>query len=150
MLTNLTRCRRWDAGGCEQVSTAPTSLLMTASRASSCGKTLTPSIATWPLVNPTSLASPGVTSRTRSKQVPTTWGRWDGRQRLQPLAMKIGGERRGGGRRVCDDRPRYFYRESPCVRCRQAQEICNALRAEDNIVNNIPVGPYNLSLGDLP
>mmetsp|Transcript_45077 Transcript_45077/g.141899 ORF Transcript_45077/g.141899 Transcript_45077/m.141899 type:complete len:877 (-) Transcript_45077:118-2748(-) len=43
---------------------------------------------------------------------------------------------------------RYFYRESPCVRCRQAQEICNALQAEDKIVNNIPVGPYNLSLGD--
>mmetsp|Transcript_19225 Transcript_19225/g.39212 ORF Transcript_19225/g.39212 Transcript_19225/m.39212 type:complete len:1366 (-) Transcript_19225:114-4211(-) len=47
---------------------------------------------------------------------------------------------------------RYFARTSPCVRCRQAQEICNALAVDPArlpIEDNIPKGTIPSNLGDL-
>jgi hypothetical protein len=43
---------------------------------------------------------------------------------------------------------RYFYRTSPCVKCRQARDMCASLQQPEPIVNNIPVGETRRTLGD--
>ena len=42
----------------------------------------------------------------------------------------------------------YLYRHSPCVRCRQAAELCSSLKAVDSIIDGVPGPPEYRGHGD--